>query len=68
MTLTAITLTSPMSMATNMSFMDKEDYTLHTFTKDQIEEELLFMPRGRHADMQVLTWDGQLLALAAADR
>ena len=25
-------------------FMDKEDYTPYTFTKDQIEEELLFMP------------------------
>lgn len=30
-------------------FMDKEDYTPYTFTKDQIEEELLFMPEGRHA-------------------
>ena len=36
-------------------FMDKEDYTPYIFTKEQIEEELLFMP--------VLTWDGQLLAL-----
>lgn len=43
-------------------FMDK-DYTPYTFTKDQIEEELLFMPEGGMPDMQVLTWDGQLLAL-----
>lgn len=43
-------------------FMDKEDYTPYTFTKDQIEEELLFMPEGGMPDMQVLT-DGQLLAL-----
>ena len=40
-------------------FMDKEDYTPYTFTKDQIEEELLFMPEGGMPDMQVLTWDGQ---------
>ena len=33
-------------------FMDKEDYTPYIFTQDQIEE-----------DMQVLTWDGVLLAL-----
>lgn len=44
-------------------FMDKEDYTPYTFTKDQIEEELLFMPEGGMPDMQVQTWDGQLLAL-----
>ncbi|SQB28961.1 elongation factor P [Citrobacter koseri] len=44
-------------------FMDKEDYTPYTFTKDQIEEELLFIPEGGMPDMQVLTWDGQLLAL-----
>ena len=42
---------------------DIEDYTPYTFTKDQIEEELLFMPEGGMPDMQVLTWDGQLLAL-----
>lgn len=35
----------------------------YTFTKDQIEEELLFIPEGGMPDMQVLTWDGQLLAL-----
>ncbi len=39
-------------------FMDKEDYTPYTFTKDQIEEELLFTPEGGMPDMQVLTWDG----------
>ena len=44
-------------------FMDKEDYTPYTFTKEQIEEELQFMPEGGMPDMQVLTWDGQLLAL-----
>ena len=44
------------------SYVD-EDYTPYTFTKDQIEEELLFMPEGGMPDMQVLTWDGQLLAL-----
>ena len=44
-------------------FMDKEDYTPYIFTKEQIEEELLFMPEGGMPDMQVLTWDGQLLAL-----
>ncbi len=44
-------------------FMDKEDYTPYIFTKDQIEEELQFMPEGGMPDMQVLTWDGQLLAL-----
>ena len=43
--------------------MDKEGYTPYTFTKDQIEEEVLFMPEGGMPDMQVLTWDGQLLAL-----
>ncbi len=36
-------------------FADKEDYTPYTFTKDQIEEELLFMPAGGMPDMQVLT-------------
>src|SRR5699024_35462 len=44
-------------------FMDKEDYTPYTFTKDQIEEDLLFMPEVGMPDMQVLTWEGQLLAL-----
>ena len=44
-------------------FMDKEDYTPYTFTKEQIEEELQFIPEGGMPDMQVLTRDGQLLAL-----
>ena len=44
-------------------FMDKEDYTPYTFTKEQIEEALQFIPEGGMPDMQVLTWDGQLLAL-----
>ena len=29
--------------------MDKEDYTPYTFTKEQIEEELQFIPGRRHA-------------------
>ncbi len=37
--------------------MDKEDYTPYTFTKEQIEEELQFIPEGGMPDMQVLTWD-----------
>ena len=41
----------------------KGDYTPYTFTKEQIEEELQFIPEGGMPDMQVLTWDGQLLAL-----
>lgn len=36
-------------------FMDKEDYTPYTFTKEQIEEELQFIPEGGMPDMQVLT-------------
>ncbi|MBS0846874.1 elongation factor P-like protein YeiP [Citrobacter sp. JGM124] len=44
-------------------FMDKEDYTPYIFNKDQIEDELQFIPEGGMPDMQVLTWDGQLLAL-----
>ena len=44
----------------DFSYVDGNEYT---FTKDQIEEELLFMPEGGMPDMQVLTWDGQLLAL-----
>lgn len=39
-------------------FMDKEDYMLYIFIKDQIEEELLFMFEGGMLDMQVLIWDG----------
>lgn len=44
-------------------FMDDEDFTPYPMKKDQIEEELLFIPEGGMPDMQVLTWDGQLLAL-----
>ncbi len=41
-------------------FMDNEDYT--TFQAD-IEEELLFIPEEGLPGMQVLTMDGQVLAL-----
>lgn len=44
-------------------FMDAEDYTPYIFKQEQIEEELLFMPEGGMPGMQVLTWDGQILAL-----
>ena len=44
-------------------FMDNEDYTPYTFKKDQIEDELLFIPEEGLAGMQVLTMDGQVLAL-----
>lgn len=44
-------------------FMDDEDYTPYIFNREQIEEELLFLPEGGMPGMQVLTWDGQLLAL-----
>lgn len=44
-------------------FMDEEDYTPYIFKKEQIEEELLFIPEGGMPGMQVLTMDGQLLAL-----
>ena len=48
----------------DFSYVDGNEYVfMYTFTKDQIEEELLFMPEGGMPDMQVLTWDGQLLAL-----
>ena len=43
--------------------MHKEDYTQNIINKEPIQEELLFMPEGGMPDMQVLTWDGQLLAL-----
>ncbi len=46
-----------------MSLWIKKTIPPYTFTKDQIEEELLFMPEGGMPDMQVLTRDGQLLAL-----
>ncbi|AHM74840.1 elongation factor P [Yersinia frederiksenii] len=44
-------------------FMDDEDFTPYNFKKEQIEEELLFIPEGGMPGMQVLTMDGQLLAL-----
>lgn len=44
-------------------FMDDEDYTPYNFKKEQIEEELLFIPEGGIPGIQVLTMDGQVLAL-----
>lgn len=44
-------------------FMDDEDFTPYIFKKEQIEDELLFMPEGGMAGMQVLSADGQLIAL-----
>jgi elongation factor P len=44
-------------------FMDDEDFTPYTFNKSQIEEELLFIPEGGLAGMQVLLLETQLLAL-----
>lgn len=44
-------------------FMDDEDYTPYLFKKDQIEDELLFIPEGGIPGMQVLTLEGQVLAL-----
>lgn len=44
-------------------FMDDEDYTPYSFAKDQIEDEMLFIPEGGIPGIQVLTWDGQVLAL-----
>ena len=40
-------------------FMDDEDYTPYIFKKDQIEDELLFIPEGGLPGMQVLTLDGR---------
>ena len=37
--------------------------TRRTALKDQIEEELLFIPEGGIPGIQVLTMDGQVLAL-----
>jgi translation elongation factor P/translation initiation factor 5A len=50
-------------------FMDDEDYTPYIFKKDQIEDELLFIPEGGLPGMQVLTlgWPG-VGAGTAADR
>ncbi|WP_075181266.1 elongation factor P-like protein YeiP [Pantoea sp. 1.19] len=44
-------------------FMDEEDYTPYSFKAAQIEEELLFIPEGGIPGMQVLTMEGQVLAL-----
>lgn len=44
-------------------FMDNEDYTPYTFTREQIADEMLFIPEGGMPGIQVLTWDGQVLAL-----
>lgn len=44
-------------------FMDDEDFTPYNFKQDQIEEELLFLPEGGIPGIQVLTMDGQILAL-----
>lgn len=44
-------------------FMDKEDFTPYHFKKEQIEEELLFLPEEGLDGMQVLTMDGEVLAL-----
>lgn len=44
-------------------FMDDEDYTPYPFKKDQIADELLFIPEGGIPGMQVLTMDGLVLAL-----
>ncbi|MBV4365473.1 elongation factor P-like protein YeiP [Erwinia sp. BNK-24-b] len=44
-------------------FMDDEDYTPYVFKQEQIEEELLFIPEGGIPGLQVLTMDGQILAL-----
>ena len=44
-------------------FMDEEDYTPYSFNQEQISEELQFIPEEGLPGMQVLTWDGQILAL-----
>src|SRR5699024_5744926 len=41
-------------------FMDNEDYTPYSFKKDQIEEELLFIPDGGIPGIQVLIANGQV--------
>ncbi|QIQ21588.1 elongation factor P-like protein YeiP [Zophobihabitans entericus] len=45
------------------NFMDDEDYTPYIFKKEQIEDELLFMPEGGMPGMQVLTVEDQIIAL-----
>lgn len=44
-------------------FMDDEDFTPYSFKRDQIEDELLFIPEGGIPGIQVLTVDGQIIAL-----
>lgn len=44
-------------------FMDNEDYTPYIFKKEQIEDEILFMPDGEISGIQVLTVDGEIIAL-----
>ncbi|HBO22733.1 MULTISPECIES: elongation factor P-like protein YeiP [unclassified Providencia] len=44
-------------------FMDNEDYTPYLFKKADIEDELLFIPEEGLPGMQVLTMEGQVLAL-----
>lgn len=44
-------------------FMDDEDFTPYSFKQDQIEDELLFIPKGGIPGIQVLTVDGQIIAL-----
>ncbi|TCW00253.1 elongation factor P-like protein YeiP [Biostraticola tofi] len=44
-------------------FMDDEDYTPYIFKKEQIEDELMFIPEGGIPGMQVLTMDSEVLAL-----
>ena len=43
--------------------MDNEDYTPFIFKKEQIEEELLFIPEGGMSGIQVLMADGDVIAL-----
>lgn len=44
-------------------FMDKEDFTPYLFKKDQIEDELLFMPEEGLDGMHVMTCEGEVIAL-----
>lgn len=44
-------------------FMDNENFTPYSFKQDQIEEELLFIPEGGIPGIQVLTVEGQVIAL-----
>lgn len=44
-------------------FMDNEDYSPFIFKKEQIEEELLFIPEGGMSGIQVLMADGDVIAL-----